>query len=58
MKRITDVTRQDIIDIIKDGIWIPFDEPKYDGESGKYLDGYTVQMPIYGRLHIAAASGR
>lgn len=58
MKRITDVTRQDIIDIIKDGIWIPFDEPKYDGESGKYLDGYTVQMPIYGRLSEIEFLGR
>lgn len=50
MNRITDVTRQDIIDIIKDGIWISFDKPEYDGESGKYIDGYTVRIPIYGRL--------
>ena len=50
MNRITDVTRQDIIDIIKDGIWIPFDKPRFDGESGQYIDGYTVKIPIYGRL--------
>ena len=50
MNRITDVTRQDIIDIIKDGIWIPFDKPEYDGESGQYIDGYCVRIPIYGRL--------
>ena len=50
MNRITDVTRQDIIDIIKDGIWIPFDKPRFDGESGQYIDGYTVRIPIYGRL--------
>lgn len=58
MKRITDVTRQDIIDIIKDGIWIPFDEPKLDGESGKYIDGYTVQIPVYGRLSEIEFLGR
>lgn len=58
MKRITDVTRQDIIDIIKDGIWVPFDEPKLDGESGKYIDGYTVQIPVYGRLSEIEFLGR
>lgn len=50
MNQITDVTRQDIIDIIKYGIWIPFDTPQFDGESGQYVDGYPVRMPIYGRL--------
>lgn len=50
MNRITDVTRQDIIDIIRDGIWFSFDEPQYNGETGEYEDGYLVKMPIYGRL--------
>lgn len=50
MNRITDVTRQDIIDIIRDGIWISFDEPQYDGESGEFVDGYNIRIPIYGRL--------
>lgn len=50
MNRITDVTRQDIIDIIREGIWIPFDEPQYNGETGQYEDGCLIKMPIYGRL--------
>jgi tRNA A-37 threonylcarbamoyl transferase component Bud32 len=50
MKRITDVTRQDIIDIIKYGIWIPYDQPKYDEQSGRLLKGYSVSMPKFGRL--------
>ena len=50
MNRITDVTRQDIIDIIRDGIWISLDTPEYDRESGQVIDGYSVRMPIYGRL--------
>lgn len=50
MNRITDVTRQDIIDIIRDGIWISLEEPEFDRESGQVIDGYSVRMPIYGRL--------
>ena len=50
MNRITDVTRQDIIDIIRDGIWIPFDSPQIDRDSGELIDGYTVRIPVYGRL--------
>lgn len=50
MNRITDVTRQDIIDIIRDGIWISLEEPEYDREIGQVIDGYSVRMPIYGRL--------
>lgn len=50
MKYITDVTRQDIIDIIRDGIWISVDKPQYDGESGQIIDGYSIKIPIYGRL--------
>lgn len=51
MNRITDVTRQDIIDIIRDGIWVSYDELQYDGETGEYVDGYNIRMPIYGRLN-------
>lgn len=51
MKRITDVTRQDIIDIIRDGIWISYDEPHYDYEKGDYVDGYKAIIPVYGRLN-------
>lgn len=49
MNRITDVTRQDIFDIVRDGIWIRYDEPKYD-ESKKLVSGYAVKIPVYGRL--------
>ncbi len=51
MNRITDVTRQDIIDIIRDGIWVSYDELQHDGETGEYVDGYNIRMPIYGRLN-------
>ena len=50
MKRITDVTRQDIIDIIKDGLWIPYEEPKIDNDTGETIEGYAIRMPISGRL--------
>lgn len=48
--RITDVTRQDILDIIRDGIWIPYEEPRLDWESGKNVDGYYITIPVTGRL--------
>ena len=50
MNRITDVTRQDIIDIIRDGVWIPFDVPQFDSDSGTWIDGHTIWIPVYGRL--------
>lgn len=50
MKRITDVTRQDIFDIIRDGVWISYDEPQYDYAEGNYVDGYTVKISDTGRL--------
>lgn len=50
MNRITDVTRQDIIDIIRDGIWVPFDTPQFDANSGELVDGYSIRIPVCGRL--------
>lgn len=50
MNHITEVTRQDIIDVIKDGIWISFEEPQYSSKSGQFVDGCYYRMPIYGRL--------
>ena len=50
MKKITEVTRQDILDIIKDGFILPFEEPVYDGETGEYLMSETVRMWFAGRL--------
>ena len=37
MNKISDITRQDILDIIKDGFVEELDEPVYDGETGGYV---------------------
>ncbi len=50
MNNITDITRQDIEDIIKDGFVETFDEPVYDGETGEYVTERKVYMPYCGRL--------
>lgn len=50
MDRITDVTRQEIFDIIKDGFYISYEIPQYNHETGKYEDGYPVRIPTFGRL--------
>lgn len=50
VNRITDVTRQEIFDIIRDGIWIPYEQPQLDWESGQFVDGYSVKIPVTGRL--------
>lgn len=50
MNKISDITRQDIQDIIKDGFVEVFDEPVYDGETGEYVTESKVYMPFYGRL--------
>ena len=33
---------EDIIDLIRDGIWVSYDELQYDGETGEYVDGYNI----------------
>lgn len=50
MKRITEVTRQDILDILKDGFIIEYDEPIFDSESGKLISRESVRMWFAGRL--------
>ena len=50
MNKITSITRQDIIDIIREGIWIKYDSPKLNSATGEFEDGCTIRMPIYGRL--------
>lgn len=50
MNKITDITRQDIIDIIKEGVWVKYDSPQLNSATGEFEDGYTVRIPIYGRL--------
>lgn len=45
MNKISDITRQDILDIIKDG----FIE-EYDGEVGEYITENKIYMPFFGKL--------
>ena len=50
MNRITDITRQDILDIIRQGFVVEFDEPVQDWETGEWITESSVFMPYYGRL--------
>lgn len=50
MNKISDITRQDILDIIKDGFTEEFEEPVYDEETREYITETKIYMPFYGRL--------
>ena len=50
MDKISDVTRQDIIDVIRNGFEVFLDELQYDSISSNYVTHYTAKMPYYGRL--------
>lgn len=50
MNKISDITRQDILDIIKEGFVEEFEEPVYDGETGEYTTENKIYMPFFGRL--------
>lgn len=50
MNKISDITRQDILDIIKDGFVEEFDDPVYNGETDEYVTESKVYMPFFGRL--------
>ena len=50
MKYLTDVTRQDIFDIIKSGFYVKYDEPIKDWDSGIYIDGHNVYMLYHVRI--------
>lgn len=50
MDKITEVTRRDIMDAIRDGFEVSFDEPLYVGLDDEYETSYKVKMPFYGRL--------
>lgn len=50
MNKISDITRQDILDIIRDGFVEVLDEPVYDSEIGEYTTEYRIHMPYFGRL--------
>lgn len=50
MNKISEVTRQDIIDIIREGFTVILDEEEYDDKSDEYVTERTIKMPYYGRL--------
>lgn len=50
MNKISDITRQDILDIIRDGFIEELEEPVYDGEVGGFVTEYRIYMPYFGRL--------
>lgn len=50
MKKITEVTRQDIFDVIKNGFCVYYDNPISSGFNGEFTTGYEVTMPFYGRI--------
>ncbi len=50
MNKISDITRQDILDIIKDGFVETYDEPVYNSETGEYITEDKIYMPFFGRL--------
>lgn len=50
MKKITEVTRQDILDIIRDGFVVEYDSPIWDVKSGDLISTENVRMWFAGRL--------
>ena len=50
MDKISDVTRQDIIDVIRNGFVVSFDEPQYDSISGNYIISYRAKISYHGQL--------
>lgn len=51
MDKISEITRRDIVDIIKNGFSVELDEEEYDSSSGEYITERTVIMPYSGRLN-------
>lgn len=50
MNKITEITRQDIVDVIRDGFTITLDRPGKDPATGEYVMERKDYMPFYGRL--------
>lgn len=50
MKKLTDVTRQDLFDIIRDGFVLTADPPIFNKETNCFESSYNVRMPFGGRL--------
>ena len=48
MDKISEITRRDIVDIIKNGFSVELDEEEYDSSSGEYINECTVIMPYSG----------
>ena len=46
MDKISDVTRQDIIDVIRNGFVVSFDEPQYDSIVVTILSVTELKYPI------------
>lgn len=51
MDKISEITRRDIVDIIKNGFSVELDEEEYDSSSGEYITERTVIMLYSGRLN-------
>lgn len=50
MNKISDITRRDILDIIKNGFVEGFEEPVYNSETEEYITEKKIFMPFFGRL--------
>lgn len=50
MDKISEITRRDILDIIKEGFTVALDDEQYDSESGKYITERRIYMPYFGRM--------
>lgn len=52
MNKISDITRQDILDVIRHGFVIEYEEPIQDWETGEYITEAKVFMPFLADLII------
>ena len=50
MDNISEITRQEILDVIKDGVVVSLSQPTYDNDVGGYVTERRVRIPYYGRL--------
>ena len=50
MDNISEITRQEILDVIKDGVVVTLSQPTYDNDVGGYVTERRVRIPYYGRL--------
>ena len=50
MNKISEITRQDILDVIRNGFTVALNRPGKNSETGEYVMTYEVYMPFYGRM--------